>query len=248
MDYKLEICADSIESAINAQTGGADRIELCTNLQEGGTTPGAGLISAVRNNLSIALHVLIRPRGGDFLYKDIEYDIMRREIEFCGENGVDGIVLGILRTDGSIDIERTAKLIESAKPMSATFHRAFDLCKDPLKSLEDIITTGADRLLTSGQMNKAVDGIELINKLIIKAQLRIIIMPGSGINDTNIGRIANGTGAKEFHLTGRKTIDSEMIFRKAGIALGGEGGQNEFTLKVANPLMIRQIINILNLS
>ncbi|MCX6334426.1 MAG: copper homeostasis protein CutC, partial [Bacteroidia bacterium] len=137
MNFKLEICVDSVESAINAQIGGADRVELCDNLLEGGTTPSFGSIASARENLSIGLHVIIRPRGGDFLYSDLEYDLMRRDIDLCGEAGVDGIVIGILRSDGSIDIERTQRLIGLAFPMSATFHRAFDVCSDPLSGLED---------------------------------------------------------------------------------------------------------------
>ena len=221
MDFKLEICVDSIESALNAQTAGAHRVELCNNLSEGGTTPSLGTISSARNNLSIGLHVLIRPRGGDFLYSDVEYDIMRRDIDACGEIGVDGIVLGILEKNGDIDIERTAKLIESARPMLVTFHRAFDLCSDPKKGIEAVIDTGADRILTSGQKNQAAEGIELINQLIRKARKRIIIMPGSGINESNIEFIVKETGAKEFHLTGRKVIESEMIFKRENISLGG---------------------------
>ena len=245
MDFKLEICVDSVESAIEAQIAGADRIELCSNLTEGGTTPGLGTIVAARNKLSIGLNVIIRPRGGDFLYSDLEYDIMRRDIDICRENGVDGIVLGILRSDGSADVERTAKLIEFAKPMSATFHRAFDMCRDLLKGLEDIIATGADRLLTSGQKNKALDGSVVINQLVKQSGNRIIIMPGGGINESNIDKIAGITGANEFHLTGRKVIDSEMIFRRDDIAMGGVQSISEYSRKVVDPEMIKRIIGIL---
>ena len=247
MNFKLEICVDNIESAIAAQNAGADRIELCNNLPEGGTTPGSGTICSARNNLTIGLHVIIRPRGGDFLYSDPDYDIMRREIDICGECGVNGIVLGILESGGAIDVERTAKLIELARPMSATFHRAFDMCNDPFKSLEDVIACGADRLLTSGQKNKAEEGIDLINLLIVQADNRIIIMPGSGINQSNIENIAKLTGAKEFHLTGLKPIESEMIFKRQNISMGGSSDIPEFSRKVVDPEIIRSIINKLNL-
>lgn len=247
MDFKLEICVDNVESAIDAQIAGADRIELCDNLTEGGTTPCFGTIISARDNLSIDLNVMIRPRGGDFLYTDLEYDIMRRDIDICVENGVDGVVLGLLRSDGTIDLERTAKLIELAQPMSVTFHRAFDMCSDPVQGLEDIIVSGASRILTSGQRDKALDGTELIRELITQAGKRIIIMPGSGISDSNIETVAKVTGAKEFHLTARKVIDSEMIFRRQGISMGGAIGITEFSRKVADPYMIRSIINILNL-
>ena len=246
MNFKLEICVDSVQSAMVAQAAGASRVELCGNLPEGGTTPGYGTIVSARNNLRIGLHVIIRPRGGDFLYSELEYDIMRREIDICGEAGVDGVVLGILKSDGSVDIERTARLIEGAKPMSSTFHRAFDMCTDPVSGLEDVIASGADRLLTSGQKNSAEEGSGLIRDLVMQAGQRIIIMPGSGINEANIEVIAKITEAKEFHLSARKVIESEMIFRKEGITMSGSPGYNEFSIKVADPEKIKNIIRILS--
>jgi copper homeostasis protein len=247
MNYKLEICVDNIESAVNAQSAGADRVELCDNLAEGGTTPSYGAIVSARANLSAGLNVIIRPRGGDFLYSDPEYDIMRRDIEICGETGVDGIVIGILRSDGTIDIERTAKLVEIAFPMPVTFHRAFDMCCDPVKGLDDIISAGATRLLTSGQKDKAPDGVELISQLVRHAGSHIIIMPGSGIDETNIKMMAKITSAQEFHLTGRKSVDSGMKFRKEGIAMGGFPGLSEFSRKVADTERIKNIIYILKM-
>jgi copper homeostasis protein len=245
LNFKLEICIDSIESALNAQTAGADRVELCDNLIEGGTTPSYGTIISARSNLNISLHVIIRPRGGDFLYTDIEYDIMRRDIESCGESGVDGIVIGILTSDGRIDIDRTARLVEFSRPMSVTFHRAFDMCADPARGIEEIIQSGANRLLTSGQKKTAFEGSVLINKLIKQAQGRIIIMPGSGVDETNIAGLAKNTGACEFHLTGRKLIDSEMTFRQQGLSMGGSTGNNDFTRKIADTEKIKRIIHIL---
>ena len=247
MKFKLEICVDSLESAVSAQTAGADRIELCANLGEGGTTPSHGMILSVRNNLTIDMNVIIRPRGSDFLYSDPEFDVMRRDIDTCGEAGANGVVIGILMADGNIDIERTSKLIEFALPMKVTFHRAFDLCRDPEKGLEDVISTGAERILTSGQKSDALSGSELIGKLNEQAGDRIIIMPGGGINESNISRIARITGAKEFHLTGRKIIDSEMIYRKSGIYMGGIPGVEEYSRKTADQQKISNIINILNL-
>ena len=247
MSLRLEICVDSVESAINAQEAGADRIELCDNLLEGGTTPSYGSIISARNNLVIGLHVIIRPRGGDFLYSDLEYDIMRRDIDICGESEVNGIVLGILSSGGTVDIDRTTRLIEFAHPMSATFHRAFDMCSDPVQALEDVIDTGASRLLTSGQKNNAQDSMELIRQLIIQAGERIIIMPGGGIDETNIALIAGITRAKELHLTGRKIIDSEMTYRRQGISMGGIPGIPEFSRKVADTETIKKIISVLEL-
>jgi copper homeostasis protein len=247
MDYKLEICVDSVESAINAQAAGADRVELCDNLIEGGTTPGYGSIISARINLDIGLHVIIRPRGGDFLYSDLEFDIMRRDIETCGECGVNGIVTGILLAGGNIDVERTAKLFEFAYPMSTTFHRAFDMCIDPVQGLEDVISTGASRLLTSGMKNNTQDGIELIRQLVIQADDRIIIMPGGGIDETNVALIATATKVREIHLTARKTIDSEMIFRRQGINMGGVPGITEFSRKIADTDRIISIISKLKM-
>jgi copper homeostasis protein len=247
MEFILEICIDSVESAVNAQTAGADRVELCSNLSEGGTTPSYGTIVAVRNNLDIGLNVIIRPRGSDFLYSDTEFDSMRRDIEICGEAGANGIVTGILQADGNIDIERTSYLIEFARPMSVTFHRAFDMCPDPLKGLEDIICTGADRILTSGQRDNSADGAPAIAQFIKQAGNRIILMPGGGINEFNIGNIARITGAKEFHMTARTEIGSEMIFRKTGISMGGSADVSEFSRKVADTQKIKKIIEILKL-
>lgn len=247
MEFKIEICVDSVESAIIAQSAGADRVEFCDNLVEGGTTPGYGSIISARNNLSIGLNVIIRPRGGDFLYSDLEFDIMRRDIELCGECGVNGIVTGILLPGGNIDVDRTARLVEFAYPMSVTFHRAFDMCSNPSNGLEDVILTGASRLLTSGLKNKAQDGIKLLSKLVIQAGERIIIMPGGGIDETNAALILTATKARELHLTGRKTLTSEMIFRRQGVNMGDYPGINEFTRKIADPEKIKNIINILKM-
>jgi copper homeostasis protein len=245
MKFKLEICADSVESAMDAQEAGASRIELCDNLFEGGTTPGYGTIILTRKNLRIELNVLIRPRAGDFLYTDLEFDIMRRDIEICRECGADGVVIGILRTDGTIDLERSARLVELARPMSVTFHRAFDMCREPQKALVDIIKTGADRLLSSGQENTALEGSHLLRDLVAQAGKKIIIMPGSGINEKNISAIAGITGANEFHLSARKVIESRMIFRKDGLTMGNAPGYNEYTRKVADRAKIKNIISIL---
>lgn len=246
MKYILEICADSIESAMNAQSAGACRIELCDNLAEGGTTPSYGKIAVARKNLNIDLNVLIRPRAGDFMYREPEIEIMKSDILRCRELGVDGIVLGILNLNGDIDKEQTSRLVDLAYPMQVTFHRAFDLCSDPLRGLEDIIQTGATRLLTSGQMNSAEQGAALIRILVENSHGRISVMPGGGITDRNIGILAKMTGASEFHLTGRKAIESRMVFRREGLSLGAPG-TSEYTRKVADPEIIKRIIHILNI-
>ncbi len=246
MNFKLEICVDSIESAINSQTGGAHRVELCDNLAEGGTTPSYGTILTVRKNLGIRLHVIIRPRGGDFLYSPREYEIMQRDTEMCRELGADGIVTGILNKNGSVDIERMRGLVKAAGSMDVTFHRAFDMCSDPIKGLEDIILTGATRILTSGQKNTVPGGAELIRKLVDQADGRIIIMPGGGLDESNIKDMARITGANEFHLTGRKVVESDMKFHRNDIHMGGFPDIPEFSRKVADPERIRKIIKFLN--
>lgn len=247
MIYKLEICTDTVASSMSAQEAGADRIELCANLSEGGTTQSYGTIITAREKLDIELNVIIRPRGGDFLYSEQEIDIMKKDIMMCRDIGIDGIVLGILNPDGTINTEQTSSLVDMAYPMKVTFHRAFDMCTDPFCALEGIISTGASRLLTSGQKNRAEDGQELIEKLVSQAENRIIIMPGGGINDENIERIAIATGASEFHMTGRKTIESAMLFRREEIKMGGISGFSEFTSKVADPDLIKRVIHILDI-
>lgn len=245
MNFQLEICSDSVESALIAEEAGADRIELCSSLIEGGVTPSHATILTAREELRIPLHVLIRPRNGDFLYSELEYEIMKKEIMFCRQSGIDGIVFGILRTDGTIDSDRTLRLIDLSWPMSVTFHRAFDLCRDPESGIEDIIRCGAHRLLTSGQRNTAMEGSDLITRLIGISSGRISIMPGSGIKDINIRTIAEKTGASEFHLSGRKEIPGLMQFRKKGISMGGGSSLSEYSRKVADPEMINNIRQIL---
>lgn len=245
MSLIVEICTDSVESAIIAESAGAARIELCSALSEGGVTPSTGLIESVRRDTKIKLHVLIRPRGGDFLYTGTEFSVMRRDIDMAGELGADGIVTGILNSDGTVDVERTALLAEYAAPMSLTFHRAFDLCSDPKKGLEDIISTGAARLLTSGQAKSAIEGAPLIRSMIRDAAGRIEIMPGGGIDEYNAALLASGTGAREFHLSGRRQYESGMTFRRKGIYIGAPLTQSEYTLKHADAELISSVIMIL---
>ncbi len=246
MDFKLEICVDSIHSALTSQESGASRIELCDNLVEGGTTPGYGTIMLVREKLGIGMNVIIRPRGGDFLYSPEEIEIMRRDIALCKKAGVDGVVIGILKNDGFVDVPVTKELVQIAAPMSVTFHRAFDMCSDPVKGLEDIISCGVSRILTSGQKNTVPQGIDLITRLVGIAGKRIIIMPGSGITEKNISEIALASGAKEFHLSVRKKLESRMIHRMAGITMGAADDYDEYLTKVADGEKIRKIVSILS--
>ena len=215
----IEIVVYNIESAINAQAGGADRIELCDNPAEGGTTPSAGVMEVVRKNLNIDVFAMIRPRGGDFVYSAAEFYAMQRDIENCKRLSMDGVVLGILKPDGAIDKERCKKLIEAARPLKVTCHRAFDVTHDALQALEDCIEVGFDRILTSGRMRTAEEGVDLIKTLVEKAGGRISIMPGSGIHEGNAKAICTKTGVSEIHFsassfetTTHKTFNPELTF------------------------------------
>lgn len=208
----LEIAVFNIYSAILAANAGADRIELCENPFDGGTTASYGTLKAVREKISIPVFPIIRPRGGDFLYNDDEFEVIKKDTLLCKELGFEGLVTGMLLQDGSIDIKRTAQLVELAYPLEITFHRAFDRVKDPLQSLEDIMKCGCQRILTSGQVPNAYDGKELIKQLVELADGRIIIMPGSGVRSNNIAQLADFTGAKELHSSARKNIHSAMQF------------------------------------
>lgn len=228
--YQLEICANSVTSAIVAQQGGAHRVEFCQNLEIGGTTPSAGQIRMVRQQLTIGVHVLIRPRGGDFLYTDVEFEEMKADILFCKEVGCNGVVIGLLDVAGRIDRKRTEELVTLAHPMCVTFHRAFDVCVEPFEALEVVIACGCKRLLTSGMKNTAWAGKGLIKKLVEQANGRIEIMPGSGIDEANVVDIARSTGASAFHTSAKIALTSKMRLRNNELKGMGDivwGASNE---------------------
>jgi copper homeostasis protein len=210
--FTLEVIGFNVESCILAQAAGANRIELCDNPGEGGTTPSYGFIKAARENLQIELYPIIRPRGGDFLYSDAEFEVMKADVKICKEIGCDGVVIGILNADGTVDKKQCKELVALAYPMGVTFHRAFDRVTDARQALEDVIEIGCERILTSGLVPNAVDGAETLAALIKQADERIIIMPGSGVRADNIIELAQKTGAVEFHTSARMNIDSKMSY------------------------------------
>ncbi|GAB6008388.1 copper homeostasis protein CutC [Dysgonomonas reticulitermitis] len=211
----LEACANSPQSAIEAQKGGAIRVELCDNLGEGGTTPALSQVEMTRQNIDIQLNTIIRPRGGDFLYSNIEFETMKQDVHHCGKAKCDGVVFGILKSDGSIDKKRNSELVDIARQygMSITFHRAFDRANDLFQALEDIIESGCDRILTSGGMQTAPEGATVIKNLIKQANGRISIMPGGGITENNIYELVKATGLKEFHGSFRSKYKGNMKYR-----------------------------------
>ena len=217
---KVEICIDSVESAIAAERGGAKRVELCSDLLEGGITPGAGLIASVRSRIGIDLFVMIRPRGGDFCYTDFEFEVMQEEIAHARQLGADGIVIGLLDEQGRVDVERTRNLVELAQPLPVTFHRAIDMTPDLLAALEDVVATGASRILTSGGAPNVTRGVRQIARMVEAAAGRIAIMPGGGITVANLATIAETTGATEFHSSVRTALPSPVRFRKQGMSMG----------------------------
>lgn len=210
--HKLEIIGFTIEGCLAAQKAGANRIELCGGPGEGGTTPSYGFIKVAREKLSIDLYVMIRPRGGDFLYSDDEFEIMKSDVLLCKQLGCDGVVTGILTRDGKIDIKRNKELVTLASPLKATFHRAFDRVSNPAEALEDVIISGFERILTSGGVPRAIDGAKNLANLITQAAGRISIMPGSGVNASNIISLAKTTKAIEFHSSASRTLQSRMDF------------------------------------
>ncbi|MCX6241530.1 MAG: copper homeostasis protein CutC [Bacteroidetes bacterium] len=241
----LEACVNSAVSAVNAQTGGAQRVELCENMTEGGCTPSAGTIRFARQKLNIPIMVMIRPRGADFLYSDDEFEIMKLDIRMAKDLGADGVVFGILTPDGSIDVPRVRQLLELSRPMQVTCHRAFDMSADPYKALDDLISLGIDRVLTSGQSDCALTGAPLIRKLIAQAAGRIIIMPGHGIKEHNLEEAIRLTGASEFHMYLTKQVPGTMKFMREDVKMG-KPDLSEYGHEAVDVKRIKQAREIMN--
>jgi copper homeostasis protein len=239
---QIEVCVDSPQGVSAAREGGADRVELCDNLFEGGTTPSIGSVNMARRIEGIKLHIIIRPRGGDFLYSDVEFDTIRMDVAAARSASVDGIVIGMLTADGMIDKVRTNELVTLARPMSVTFHRAFDMTVDPMAALEDLIEIGIDRVLTSGQQTDALSGAETIKKLVEAAGERIVIMACGSIDETNAADVVAQTGASNFHFTAFEEKTSEMTFINGAISMGSENAPSEYVRKVTSAEKVGLVI------
>ncbi|XP_052041410.1 copper homeostasis protein cutC homolog isoform X2 [Apodemus sylvaticus] len=233
--FLMEVCVDSVESALNAERGGAGRIELCSGLLEGGTTPSMGILQVVKQTVQIPVFVMIRPRGGDFLYSDREVEVMKADIRLAKLYGADGLVFGALTEDGHIDKDLCLSLVALCRPLPVTFHR------DPMAALETLLTLGFERVLTSGCDSSALEGLPLIKQLIEQAKGRIVVMPGGGITDKNLQRILEGSGATEFHCSARSSRDSGMKFRNSSVAMGASLAHSEYTLKVTDVTKVRTL-------
>ena len=222
-EVMVEVCVDSVSSALAAERGGAARVELCSGLIEGGITPSAGLIEMTRAAISGALHVMIRPRGGDFCYDSDEFEIMRRDLALAKRLGANGVVFGILDVEGNVDVARTRQLVDLARPLAVTFHRAFDMTANLFRALDDVCAAGADRLLTSGGEPTSIAGQETIRHLVNQAQSRIIVMPGSGIKPENARSLVDHTGVTEIHVGLRSALPSLMRHRNLRVSMGSVG-------------------------
>ncbi len=244
----IEVCANSVQSVVEAEKGGAIRVELCDNLYEGGTTPSAASIKLAKQKSSIKINVIIRPRGGDFCYSDLEFETMKQDIEIAKTLGADGVVFGILLADGNVDTVRNSILKNIAGDLSTTFHRAFDVVKNPQNSLNDIIDIGFDRLLTSGLQPSAYQGKTLIKSLIEESKNKIIIMPGSGISETNVRELVDYTGAQEIHLSGQVAIESKMQHKSSNVKMNAFDEMNEFIIKQTSADRIKNILSLANIS
>lgn len=237
----LEVCAGDLESVRAAAEGGAARVELCSALGEGGVTPSIGFLRQALLVPSLRVHVLIRPRGGDFLYTPEEVNAMVADIEACREAGAHGVVIGALTPDGDIDLPSCRRMIEAAGEMSVTFHRAFDLCRNPEEALDTIIELGCDRLLTSGQAATALEGTPLLRRLHDRAAGRLVILAGGGVTPDNAADILIGSGTNEVHASARAGVTSPMRYRKEGVAMGAPGS-DEYSRKVTSPAIVAKIV------
>lgn len=242
MNLTFEVCVDSAEAAVAAQEGGAHRVELCSDLLEGGLTPSHGTIRVARARLRIGIMAMVRPRGGDFCYSDIEFAVMREDLLAAKGLGIDGVVFGLLNPDGTIDRNRTAELIALARPLPVTFHRAFDVSRDPFEALDTLIELGVDRVLTSGQEPSVLEGLDLITALVTRAAGRLVVMPGGGITERTVGRIAATSGARELHFASLEPREGRMVHRNPRVFMGGTLRPPEYAQDVTRSESVAAII------
>ncbi len=225
----LEVLVDSVESGRAAVDGGADRLEVCQNLFEGGTTPSAGLLAALQRTVAVPLNVMIRPRGGDFCYSEDEFEVMRQDVRIARDLGASGVVFGILNPDGTVDAGRTGELMRLARPLTGTFHRAIDVTRDLGEALETLIGLGVNRVLTSGGESTVLEGIDAIASLVTQAGDRIVVMPGGGIRERNVEKVVATTGAREIHVSGSRSVESRMEHRNTRVPMGRDLRAPEFS-------------------
>lgn len=240
----MEVCVDSVESAVNAERGGASRVELCSSLVEGGTTPSLGTLRVVKRSVKIPVFVMLRPRGGDFLYTGAEFQVMLEDLQLLKENGADGIVFGVLTREGGVDRERCEQIVELARPLPVTFHRAFDMTRSPEECLGVLVELGVERVLTSGGESSALEGVPILRRLVEVGGAQIIVVPGGGITERNLRRILEGTGAREFHCSARTTKPSPMTYCNTGVSMGAKFGPPEFSVKVADRDRVNSLLDI----
>jgi copper homeostasis protein len=241
-----EICVDSVAGVQAAKDAGAHRAELCAALIEGGITPSRGMLRRARAIPGIKIQMMIRPRGGDFLFDNDEFDIMKADIETAKAESADGVVIGLLKSDGTIDQERSAELIARARPLSVTFHRAFDMTPDPFDALETLIRLGADRVLTSGQEPSVLEGLPLITELVRRAGERIIVMPGGGITARNVERIVAAARPREIHFAALQLEPGGMKFRRDHVFMGGELRPPEYDRLVTSLSGVQSVLKKAN--
>ena len=246
-DLTVEVCVDSLDSAIAAERGGANRVELCGSLVEGGVTPSAGLIATARQRISIGLHVMIRPRAGDFCYSADEFEVMRRDVLMAKQLGAEGVVFGILDADANVDTQRTRALVDLARPLKVTYHRAFDMSADLFRSLQQVTETGADRILTSGGAKTALEGAATLRRLVEQAGKRAVIMACGGINDENAQATVEKTAVREIHVALRTVAASPMRYRNENISMGSIEG-NEYQRYIVLEEKVSRLIRAVSAS
>jgi copper homeostasis protein len=238
----IEVCVENTDGLLAAQAAGADRVELCASLLEGGITPSWGMIVEAKRLATIPVHVIVRPRGGDFLYSDVEFAAMLADVRALEELAVAGVVVGCLNPDGTIDEPRMQALVTAARPLSVTCHRAFDMTRDPFEAVEALVRCGVDRVLTSGQRDTVADGMATIRATVAAARGRIAVMACGGLDTGNIARVRDETGASELHFAALRAQESGMRYRNPGLGMGGTAADREYTVTVTDEAAVRAII------